>query len=39
MTGEIFGWICLLYWIFTGEKSLLIVAAVVFAVTAIVNYR
>jgi len=39
MTGEIFGWICLLCWIFTGEKSLLIVAAVVFAMSAIVNGR
>jgi len=39
MMGDIFGWVCLLFWILTGEKSLLIVAAVVFAVTAIVNDR
>jgi len=39
MIGDILGWICLLYWILTGEKSLLIVAAVIFAMSAIVNDR
>jgi len=35
MIGDILGWI----WILTGEKSLLIVAAVIFAMSAIVNDR
>jgi len=39
MMGDIFGWVCLLFWILTGEKGLLIIATVVFAVTAIVNDR